>query len=143
MSVHEEGAQKIAPATGKLGVMVVGMGAVATTLIAGVEAVRRGLAKPIGSLTQMGTVRLGKRTESNSPLIRDFVPLASLDDIVFTGWDIFEDNVYEAAAHARVLDQDQITQIKPFLEAIQPMPAVFDQHYVKRFKRHTGEEGQA
>src|ERR1700743_3888227 len=93
-------AAEIAPAKGKLGVMVVGMGAVATTLIAGVEAVRRGLAKPIGSLTQMGTIRLGKRTDGNHPLIKDFVPLASLDDIVFTGWDIFGDNVYEAASHA-------------------------------------------
>jgi len=135
MSVHREGGLKtaeIAPAKGKLGVMVVGMGAVATTLIAGVEAVRKGLAKPIGSLTQMGTIRLGKRTDSNSPLIKDFVPLANLDDIVFTGWDIFEDNVYEAAAHAKVLDADHLAQIKPFLEAIKPMPAVFDQHYVKR-----------
>ncbi|HTJ29442.1 MAG TPA: inositol-3-phosphate synthase, partial [Acidobacteriaceae bacterium] len=125
-------AAEIAPAKGKLGVMVVGMGAVATTLIAGVEAVRKGLAKPIGSLTQMGTIRLGKRTDGKSPLIKDFAPLASLDDIVFTGWDIFDDNVYEAAAHAKVIDQDHLQQIKPFLEAIQPMPAVFDQHYVKR-----------
>src|ERR1700678_2977309 len=117
---------------GKLGVMVAGMGAVCTTLIAGVEAVRKGLAKPIGSLTQMGTIRLGKRTDANSPLIKDFVPLASLDDIVFTGWDIFEDNVYEAAAHAKVIDNDHLAQIKPFLEAIKPMPAVFDQYYVKR-----------
>src|SRR5689334_22466837 len=92
-----------APASGKLGVMVVGLGAVATTMIAGVEAVRRGLAKPIGSLTQMGTIRLGKRTDNKSPLIKDFVPLANLNDIVFTGWDIFEDNVYESAAHAKVL----------------------------------------
>src|SRR5450755_1325797 len=138
MSVEEQGGQKsaasgsVSPATGKLGVMVVGLGAVATTMIAGVEAVRRGLAKPIGSLTQMGTVRLGKRTDGNSPLIKNFVPLASLDDIVFTGWDIFEDNVYEAASHAKVLDHDQLTQIKPYLEAIKPMPAVFDQYYVKR-----------
>ena len=125
-------AQKVAPATGKLGVMVVGLGAVATTMIAGVEAVRRGLAKPIGSLTQMGTIRLGKRTDKSSPLIKDFVPLAKLDDIVFTGWDIFEDNVYEAAAHAAVLDKDLLTQLKPYLEKIKPLPAVFDQYYVKR-----------
>ncbi len=125
-------AAAIAPAKGKLGVMIVGMGAVATTLIAGVEAVRRGVAKPIGSLTQMGTIRLGKRTDGNSPLIRDFVPLADLNDVVFTGWDIFEDNVYEAASHAKVLDHDQLMQIKPYLEAIKPMPAVFDNHYVKR-----------
>jgi myo-inositol-1-phosphate synthase len=124
--------QSIAPATGKLGVMVVGLGAVATTMIAGVEAVRRGLAKPIGSLTQMGTIRLGKRTDGNSPLIKDFVPLADLNDVVFTGWDIFEDNVYEAAAHAAVLDKDLLLQLKPYLETIKPLPAVFDQYYVKR-----------
>ena len=101
---------KVAPAKGKLGVMVVGLGAVATTMIAGVEAVRRGLAKPIGSLTQMGTIRLGKRTDNNSPLIKDFVPLADLNDMVFTGWDIFEDNVYEAAAHAQVLKSETLKQ---------------------------------
>ena len=125
-------AQKIAPATGKLGVMVVGLGAVATTMIAGVEAVRRGLAKPVGSLTQMGTIRLGKRTDSNSPLIKDFVPLAGLNDLVFTGWDIFADNVYESAAHAKVLDESILKQLKPYLETIKPLPAVFDQYYVKR-----------
>jgi myo-inositol-1-phosphate synthase len=123
---------KIEPATGKLGIMVVGLGAVATTMIAGVEAVRRGLAKPIGSLTQMGTIRLGKRTDNRSPLIKDFVPLADLNDIVFTGWDIFEDNVYEAAAHARVLEKETLEQLRPYLETIKPLPAVFDQHYVKR-----------
>jgi myo-inositol-1-phosphate synthase len=123
---------KIAPATGKLGVMVVGLGAVATTFIAGVEAVRRGIAKPIGSLTQMGTIRLGKRTDSNSPLLKEFLPLANLNDVIFTGWDIFEDNVYESAAHAKVLDKDLIEQLKPFLETIKPLPAVFDQYYVKR-----------
>jgi myo-inositol-1-phosphate synthase len=112
--------------------MVVGMGAVATTLIAGVEAVRKGLAKPIGSLTQMGTIRLGKRTDNNTPLIKDFAPLASLDDIVFTGWEIFPEDMYEAAKHASVLDNDHLHTIKPFLESIKPMPAVFDQHYVKR-----------
>src|SRR5579875_3124332 len=105
---------KVKPAQGKLGVMVVGMGAVATTLIAGVEAVRKGLAKPIGSLTQMGTIRLGKRTDGKSPLIKDFVPLASLDDVVFTGWDIFPENMYEAARHAQVLDNDQLRTIKPY-----------------------------
>src|SRR5450631_3813362 len=123
---------KIAPATGKLGVMVVGLGAVATTMIAGVEAVRRGLAKPIGSLTQMGTIRLGKRTDNKSPLIKDFVPLADLNDVVFTGWDIFEDNVYESAAHAKVLDEKTLGKLKPYLETIKPLPAVFDQYYVKR-----------
>jgi len=124
--------EKIAPATGKLGVMVVGLGAVATTMIAGVEAIRQGLAKPIGSLTQMGTIRLGKRTDNNTPLVKDFVPLAKLDDLVFTGWDIFEDNVYESAAHAEVLDKETLAKLKPYLETIKPLPAVFDQHYVKR-----------
>ena len=122
----------VEPAKGKLGVMVVGLGAVATTMIAGVEAVRRGLAKPIGSLTQMGTIRLGKRTDNLSPLIKDFVPIADLNDIVFTGWDIFEDNVYEAAAHAAVLDAETLKKLKPYLSKIKPMPAVFDRHYVKR-----------
>ena len=124
--------QKIAEATGKLGVLLVGMGAVSTTTIAGVLAVRRGLAKPIGSLTQMGTIRLGKRTEGRSPLIKDFVPLAGLDDIVFGGWDIFEDNAYEAAKTAGVLDAALLDQVKPELEAIKPWPAVFDRQYVKR-----------
>jgi myo-inositol-1-phosphate synthase len=137
MSTEQQGgkaavASKVAPATGKLGVMVVGLGAVATTMIAGVEAVRLGLAKPIGSLTQMGTIRLGKRTDNKSPLIKDFVPLADLKDVVFTGWDIFEDNVYEAAVHAKVLDKDTLLQLKPYLESIKPMTAVFDQYYVKR-----------
>jgi myo-inositol-1-phosphate synthase len=126
------GANKIAPASGKLGVMVVGLGAVATTFIAGVEAVRRGLAKPIGSLTQMGTIRLGKRTDNKSPLIKEFAPIADLNDLVFTGWDIFADNVYESATHAKVLDKDLVEQLKPFLESIKPLPAVFDQYYVKR-----------
>jgi len=135
MGTEDIGGQKaapIAPATGKLGVMIVGLGAVSTTMIAGVEAIRKGLAKPIGSLTQMGTIRLGKRTDNTSPLIKDFVPLASLKDVVFTGWDIFEDNVYEAAAHAKVLDEKTLAQLKPYLETIKPLPAVFDQYYVKR-----------
>src|SRR5215203_5660896 len=108
------------------------MGAVSTTTIAGVFAIRRGLAKPIGSLTQMGTIRLGKRTEGRSPLIKDFVPLASLDDVVFGCWDIFNDNAYEAAKHAGVLDKELLEQIRPELEAIKPMSAVFDNRYVKR-----------
>jgi myo-inositol-1-phosphate synthase len=124
--------QKIDSAEGKLGIMLVGLGAVSTTTIAGVMAVRRGLAKPIGSLTQMGTIRLGKRTEANSPKIKDFVPLAALDDIVFGGWDIFEDNCYEAAKTAGVLDRELLDQIKPELEAVRPWPAVFDRRYVKR-----------
>ena len=108
------------------------MGAVSTTTIAGVIATRKGLAKPIGSLTQMGAIRLGKRTENRSPFIKDFVPLASLDDVVFGGWDIFEDNAYEAAKTAGVLDKDLLEQIRPELEAIKPMSAVFDRRYVKR-----------
>jgi myo-inositol-1-phosphate synthase len=131
-SAAERLGAQVAPATGKLGVMVVGMGAVATTMIAGVEAVRRGMAKPIGSLTQMGTIRLGKRTDNQSPLIKDFVPLANLNDLVFTGWDIFDDNLYDSAAHAKVLDKETLEKMKPYLETIKPMPAVFDQFYVKR-----------
>ncbi len=108
------------------------MGAVSTTTIAGVLAVRRGLAAPIGALTQMGTVRLGKRTEGRFPLIKDFVPLATLDDVVFGGWDIFDDNAYEAAKTAGVLEQSLLDKIRPELEAIKPMSAVFDRRYVKR-----------
>jgi myo-inositol-1-phosphate synthase len=123
---------QIAPAEGKLGIMLVGLGAVSTTFIAGVMAVRKGIAKPIGSMTQMGTVRLGKRTESRTPLVKDFVPLASLDDIVFGGWDIFEDDCYDAALTAGVLEPSLLAQIKPEMEAIKPWPAVFDRQYVKR-----------
>ncbi len=112
--------------------MLVGLGAVSTTFIAGVMAVRKGIARPIGSLTQMGTIRLGKRTEGRTPLIKDLVPLASLDDIVFGGWDIFEDNCFEAATTAGVLEPSLLAQIKPDLEAIKPMSAVFDRRYVKR-----------
>jgi myo-inositol-1-phosphate synthase len=122
----------IAPAKGKLGVLLVGLGAVSTTFIAGVLAVRKGLAKPIGSLTQMGTVRLGKRTDGRSPLIKDFVPLAALDDVVFGGWDIFDDDCYSAATTAGVLDTRLLDQIKPELHAIKPWKAVFDRQYVKR-----------
>jgi myo-inositol-1-phosphate synthase len=123
---------QIAPAGGKLGVLLVGLGAVSTTTIAGVMAIRRGLARPIGSLTQMGTIRLGKRTEGRTPKINEFVPLASLDDIVFGGWDIFEEDCYAAARTAGVLEPAQLDQVRPELEAITPMPAVFDQRYVKR-----------
>ncbi len=124
----------IAPAQGKLGIMMPGMGAVATTLIAGVEAVRRGMAKPVGSMAEMGTIRLGKRTDNKAPWIKDFVPLAKLDDLVFTGWDIFGGDLYEAAKTAGVLDRDQIEEMRPFLEGIQPMPAAFDNRYVKRLE---------
>ena len=127
----EKGAS-VAPATGKLGVLCVGMGAVTTTFIAGVEAIKKGLAKPIGSLTQMATIRLGKRTDGRSPLIKDFVPLAGLDDLVFGTWDIFPENAYEAAMHAGVLEKELLVQLKPQLSKIKPMAAVFDQAYVKR-----------
>ncbi|HEX4489334.1 MAG TPA: inositol-3-phosphate synthase [Terriglobales bacterium] len=129
--VNSSSGSGIAPAKGKLGVMIVGMGAVATTFVAGVEAVRRGLAAPIGSLTQMGTIRLGKRTDGRSPLIKDFTPLASLKDLVFTGWDIFEDDMYTAAMNAGVLEKDLLKQVKPLLSSIKPRKAVFDRNYVK------------
>ena len=122
----------IRPADGKLGILLVGLGAVSTTTIAGVMAIRKGLAKPIGSLTEMGTVRLGKRTDGRSPAIRDFVPLAALDDVVFGGWDIFEDDCYEAAKTAGVLESSMLDSIKDELSAVKPMPAVFDRQYVKR-----------
>jgi myo-inositol-1-phosphate synthase len=112
--------------------LLVGLGAVSTTTIAGTLAIRKKLARPIGSLTQMGTVRLGKRTDARSPLIKDFVPLAELDDLVFGGWDIFEDDCYEAAKTAGVLERPLLDQIKDELSAITPMSAVFDRHYVKR-----------
>jgi myo-inositol-1-phosphate synthase len=123
---------QIAPARGKLGVLLVGLGAVSTTTIAGVMAIRKGLALPIGSLTQMGTIRLGKRTEGRAPKINEFVSLAGLDDIVFGGWDIFEEDCYAAAKTAGVLEMSQLNQVRSELEAIKPMPAVFDQRYVKR-----------
>jgi myo-inositol-1-phosphate synthase len=113
-------------------VLLVGLGAVSTTFIAGVLAVRKGLALPIGSLTQMGTIRLGKRTENRSPRIQDLVPLAALDDLVFGGWDIFEDDCYQAAKTAGVLEPALLEQVRPELEAVRPWPAVFDRRYVKR-----------
>ena len=117
---------------GKLGVLLVGLGAVSTTFIAGVEAIKRGIAEPIGSLTQMGTIRLGKRTDNRVPLIRDLIPLAGLDDLAFGAWDIFEEDAYEAAVHAGVLERDLVNQLKAELQAVKPMKAVFDQRYVKR-----------
>jgi myo-inositol-1-phosphate synthase len=123
---------KIEGAKGKLGVLLVGMGAVTTTFIAGVEAIRQGLAQPIGSLAEMGTIRLGKRTEGRAPKIKDFVPLANLTDLVFGAWDIFKDNCYEASVHCGVLEKGLLEQLRPELEKIVPMPGVFDQHYVKR-----------
>src|SRR5438477_8891184 len=112
--------------------MLVGMGAVSTTTIAGVLAIRKGLSTPIGSLTQMGTVRLGKRTEGRSPKISDVVPLAALDDLVFGGWDIFSDDCYAAARTAGVIEPSLLDKVRPDLEKIRPWPAVFDQRYVKR-----------
>ena len=125
MSAEQNGAPasgqngvEIAPAKGKLGVLLVGLGAVSTTFIAGVEAVKRGLAEPIGSLTQMGAIRLGKRTENRNPLIKEFVPLADLNDIVFGAWDIFPDSAYEAALTAGVLEKELLAQLKPQLQAL-------------------------
>jgi myo-inositol-1-phosphate synthase len=123
---------RIAPAEGKLGILIPGIGAVSTTFIGGVEAIKRGLAAPVGSLTQLGTVRLGKRTDNRSPKIQDFVPLAQLDQLVFGGWDIYEDNAYQAAVNARVFDAHHLEAVKEPLSAIKPMKAVFDQEYVKR-----------
>jgi len=123
---------QIAPADGTLGVLIPGIGAVSTTFMAGVEAVKRGLGVPVGSLTQLSTIRLGKRTEGRSPLIRNFVPLAGLNDLVFGGWDIFEDTAYEAALNAKVLETSLLEKVKEPLSAIRPMKAVFDHEYVRR-----------
>jgi myo-inositol-1-phosphate synthase len=132
---------EIAEASGRLGVLMVGLGAVSTTFIAGVEAIKQGLADPVGSLTQMGTIRLGKRTDNRSPLIRDFVPLADLKSLVFGAWDIFPDSAYDAAMHAGVLEKELLAQLKTPLQKIKPMPAVFDQHYVKRLNGTNVKEG--
>ena len=122
----------IAPANGKLGILLVGLGAVSTTFVAGVEAIRKGTAEPIGSLTQMGTIRLGKRTDNRVPKIKDFVPLADLGDIEFGAWDIFADTAYEAALHAGVLEKALVEDLREQLDSLKPMPAVFNQNYVKR-----------
>ncbi len=123
--------EHIQPADGKLGILLPGLGAVATTMIAGVIAVKKGISQPIGALTQMGSIRLGKRTENRYPLIKDFVPLAELNDIAFGGWDVYSDNVYEAATKAKVLESSLLQLIKPELEAIVPMKAVFDRSFIK------------
>ena len=137
----------IRPAEGKLGVLLPGLGAVATTVIAGVEAVRRGLGnpkkKPIGSLSQMGRIRLGKRTENRNPLIREFVPLSTLDDIVFGGWDIFPDSAYDAAAHAGVLSREDLAEVRPYLEQVRPMPGVFEPSYVKKLSGTYVKQGKS
>ena len=132
----------IAPAEGKLGILLVGLGAVSTTLVAGVEAIKRGISQPIGSLTQMGTIRLGKRTDNNVPKIKDFVPLASLEDIVFGAWDIFSDNAFDAAMKAGVLEKDLLNQVSEQLASLKPMPAVFEQNYVKRLHGENVKEGK-
>jgi myo-inositol-1-phosphate synthase len=124
--------REIAPAGGRLGVLLVGLGAVSTTVIAGVESIRKGLAKPIGSITQMNTIRLGKRTEQNTPLIKDFVPLADLNDIVFGAWDPIPDDAYDSARHCGVLKPEDLAPIADFLKTIKPMTAAFDKAYVKK-----------
>ncbi len=121
----------IAPAKGRLGVLTPGMGAVSTTFMAGVELVRRKEAMPVGSLTQLGAIRLGKRTEGRSPLIKDFIPLAGLDDLVFGGWDVFPDTAYEAAKNAGVLNSEHLGKVKKFLSGISPMKAAFDRNYCR------------
>jgi len=133
---------EITPAKGKLGILTPGMGAVATTFVAGVYAVLQGQGKPIGSLTQMGTIRLGKRTEKRIPLIKDFVSLSELDDLVFGGWDIFTDDMYAAAVNAGVLERHTLDDIKTELESVRPMPAVFDQNYVKRLSGTNVKKGK-
>ena len=132
----------IKPAEGKLGILLVGLGAVSTTFVAGVEAIKRGLAKPVGSLTQMGTIRLGKRTERRSPKISDFVPLTHLDDVVFGAWDIFSDNAFDAAMKAGVLEKDLLNQVSEQLASLKPMPAVFEQNYVKRLHGENVKSGK-
>jgi myo-inositol-1-phosphate synthase len=123
---------QVKEANGKLGILTVGVGAVATTFIAGTLITRKGLGIPVGSITQLATMRIGKREENNFPKIKDVVPLADLNDIVFGGWDIFEDNAYEAAKHAEVLTNEDLDKVKEELIAIKPMKAVFDQEFVKR-----------
>ena len=134
--------ETIAPPDGKLGVLIPGMGAVATTFIAGVEAIKAGLGEPVGSLTQMGAIRLGRRNEDRSPLIREFVPLAALEDLVFGGWDVFPDDAWEAATHAGVIEQKTLDQLKDPLAAVAPMKAVFDRDYVKRLEGSHVKQGK-
>ena len=134
--------QSIAPPKGKLGVLLPGMGAVATTFMAGVELVRQKKAVPVGSLTQMGTIRLGKRTDARSPKIKDLVKLAKLDDLVFGGWDIFPESSYEAAVKAGVLDAHHLAAVKVFLSKIKPMSAAFDHEYVKMLDGKNVKKGQ-
>jgi len=126
---HKKDIQK---AEGKLGVLIPGLGgAVSTTFLAGLESIRQGLALPFGSLTQMGTIRLGKRFEYRIPHIKDFVPLASPEDLVFAGWDVFPDNSFQAALQAKVLRSEHVEPVRSFLEGLQPWPAVFKRAFVK------------
>jgi len=122
---------EVKEATGRLGVLIPGLGAVATTLIAGVESIKKGIAQPIGSITQMGNIHLNRKAGDNYPKIKDFVPLANLEDIVFGGWDVYEDNVYTAASRAKVLEPHTLEALRPQLEALKPMKAVFDKSYIK------------
>jgi myo-inositol-1-phosphate synthase len=140
--VPQQTSRDIASAQGKLGVLLVGLGAVATTFVAGVEMVRRGQGRPIGSLTQMATIRLGRRTEQRAPRIADFVPLASLTDLVFAAWDPIPDDAYVSAIKAGVLERTHLESIAEFLKSIKPMPAVFDQHYVKRLQGTNVKQGK-
>jgi len=139
MNKHDS---RIPPAKGKLGVLLPGMGAVTSTFIAGVELAKKGLGKPVGSLTQLQTIRLGKRYEDRSPLIKDFVPLAGLDQLVFGGWDLFPDDMYTAAMKAAVLSPEQLAPVKKELEAVKPMPAVFDSCYIKNLKATNFKKGK-
>src|SRR6185369_11995551 len=135
-------ARPIPPADGKLGVLLPGMGAVATTFVAGVEAIRKGISKPIGSLTQMGTIRLGRREENRFPKIQEFVPLAGLKDLEFGGWDIYHQNAFEVAKNAGVLNNEDLAAVRPFLETIKPWPAVFDPNYVKKLTGENVKKGK-
>jgi len=139
--VSEKGV-KIEEPKGKLGVLLPGLGAVGTTVIAGVELIRNGHSRPFGSLTQMATIRLGKRTENRVPMIKDFVPLANLDDLVFGGWDIFPESVYDSAMNAGVLKKEDLDKVKPQIESIKPMKAVFDRKYVKRLDGPNKKQGK-
>src|SRR5205085_4058064 len=138
----KESRSGVAPATGRLGILTPGLGAVATTFMAGVESVRRGKSIPIGSLTQMATIRLGKRTENRSPLIKDFVSLASLDDLVFGAWDPIPDDAYTAAKKAGVLEDRDLEPVADFLRGIKPMPAVFENKYVTRINGQNVKKGK-
>src|SRR5215210_5475587 len=137
-------AREIREPAGKLGILMSGMGAVATTFIAGVELIKKGLGAPVGSLTQLGTIRLGKRTEGRMPKIGEFVPLAGLEDLVFGGWDAFPDDAYEAAAVAGVLEKEHLNAVRDEVKAVEPFPAVFDSRYVAKLEAtHTKSYGSS